>query len=96
MTSEEHEKYIEDIKTLQSKADNLPVSELTLTAEESAALETLTEEQNAKMEEMLGAYQATDPRYDFRRMKLEKGVALFILEGVPITQEAYAMGKATV
>ena len=96
MTPEEHDKYIEDIKALQARADDLPVQDLELTAEESAALETLTPEQRDRIDAMLDSYQVSDPRYDFRRLKFEKGVALFILEGIPVIREAYAMGASTV
>jgi hypothetical protein len=96
MTPEEHDAYIERIKEMQDSVSEMDVTSLELTAEEQDALDTLTEEQRAKMADMLASYQPTDPRYDFREMRLNKGVALFILEVLPVVTKAYKIGEATV
>ena len=91
-----HDEYIAKIKELQSRVDDLPVTELELTAEERAALDSATDEQLALLNASLAAFEPMNPDYDFRRIKAEKGLALYILEVLPVIEQAYRMGHESV
>ena len=95
MTREDHDKYIEEIKRLQSEVSEMDFSDLELTQEESDALAEMDPKYLELLAASLSRYTPAFPEYDYRQAIAEKTIARFMLSVLPVAEKAYRMGVKT-
>jgi hypothetical protein len=95
MTREEHDKYVDHVRSLMDRFTKDRLEDLALTDEEALALAELDPKYFEMMENALSKFTPAHPEYDYMRVVMEKALAVFVLEVLPTVEEAYRYGVET-
>jgi len=92
VTREEHDKYVNDVHGLMARFTKDRLEDLTLTDEEAMALAELDPKYMDLANRLLSRFTPEHPEYDYMHLVMEKAMAVFALDIIRVSEEAYKLG----